>query len=125
MCRKGVASFARMSVAKISRWALSRLRPTLFRDLEFVLSLFPALKARLSHPAGPFRRRAANAGRCARAHEPSEIAAAGRALALACAPYGAADFRYAIRHLRQERGTTILLVEQNAFQALKLADRAM
>jgi branched-chain amino acid transport system ATP-binding protein len=29
-----------------------------------------------------------------------------------------------IRHLKQERGTTILLVEQNAFQALKIADRA-
>ena len=29
-----------------------------------------------------------------------------------------------IRQLRAERGTTILLVEQNAFQALKLADRA-
>jgi len=28
-----------------------------------------------------------------------------------------------VRHLRQEHGTTILLVEQNAFQALKLADR--
>jgi branched-chain amino acid transport system ATP-binding protein len=92
-------------------------------DLEFVLSLFPALKPRLSQSGGTL-----SGGE-------QQMLAVGRALisrpklllldepSLGLAPLMVRRIFDTIRHLRQEHGTTILLVEQNAFQALKIADR--
>jgi branched-chain amino acid transport system ATP-binding protein len=92
-------------------------------DLEFVLSLFPALKPRLSQSGGTL-----SGGE-------QQMLAVARALisrpklllldepSLGLAPLMVRRIFDTIRQLRQEHGTTILLVEQNAFQALKLADR--
>jgi len=93
-------------------------------DLEFVLSLFPPLKARLSQSGGTL-----SGGE-------QQMLAVARALisrpklllldepSLGLAPLMVQRIFATIRQLRQEHGTTILLVEQNAFQALKVADRA-
>jgi branched-chain amino acid transport system ATP-binding protein len=92
--------------------------------LEFVLFQFPALKARLSQSGGTL-----SGGE-------QQMLAVARALisrpklllldepSLGLAPLMVHRIFDTIRQLRQEHGTTILLVEQNAFQALKLADRA-
>ena len=92
--------------------------------IEFALSLFPALKPRLAQSGGTL-----SGGE-------QQMLAVARALisrpklllldepSLGLAPLMVRRIFDTIRQLRQEYGTSILLVEQNAFQALKLADRA-
>ena len=94
------------------------------QDLERVFALFPRLAgapdAAGRHPVG---RRAADAGHRPGPHVPAPGAAARRAVD---GP-GTHAHRPDLQHHRARstsQGTTILLVEQNASQALRLADRA-
>jgi branched-chain amino acid transport system ATP-binding protein len=92
------------------------------RDLELILQLFPVLKERQRQRAGTL-----SGGE-------QQMVAIGRTLmarprlllldepSLGLAPLVVAGIFRVIRSLR-ERGTTILLVEQNAKAALKVADR--
>ena len=122
---EGRRIFARMSVQEnLQMGAFSSAPEHFSSDLDFVLSLFPALKPRLSQSGGTL-----SGGE-------QQMLAVARALmsrpklllldepSLGLAPLMVRKIFDTIRQLREERGTTILLVEQNAFQALKLADRA-
>jgi len=110
MCRK-VGAYARA--------------PELFdRDLEFVLALFPQLKERMRQHGGTL-----SGGE-------QQMLAIARALmsrprlllldepSLGLAPLVVRQVFDALQSINREHGTTILLIEQNAFQALKLADDA-
>jgi len=97
-------------------------RKEVFRDLESVLELFPVLKERQKQLAGTL-----SGGE-------QQMLAIGRTLmarpklllldepSMGLAPKVANDIFKALETLRR-RGTTILLVEQNAKAALKVADR--
>jgi branched-chain amino acid transport system ATP-binding protein len=132
LIRRGVAHvpegrriFPRMTVRENLQMGAFSSRPDWYSsDLEFVLSLFPPLKARLRQSGGTL-----SGGE-------QQMLAVARALmsrpklllldepSLGLAPLMVRKIFDTIRQLREGRGTTILLVEQNAFQALKLADRA-
>ena len=88
-------------------------------DIDRVYDLFPILTERPGQAAGhPLRRRAADAGHGPGADGPARAAAAGRAVDGAVAPI---MMQTDLRHDRasiNDQGTTILLVEQNAAQAL-------
>jgi branched-chain amino acid transport system ATP-binding protein len=132
LIRRGIAHvpegrriFPRMSVREnLVMGAFACPAHRLSDSLEFVLSLFPALKPRLSQSGGTL-----SGGE-------QQMLAVARALisrpklllldepSLGLAPLMVRRNFDTIRQLREEYGTTILLVEQNAFQALKLADRA-
>ncbi|HYM18495.1 MAG TPA: ABC transporter ATP-binding protein [Micropepsaceae bacterium] len=93
-------------------------------DLDFVLELFPVLKDRLEQSGGTL-----SGGE-------QQMLAIGRALmsrpklllldepSLGLAPIIVRRVFDIIRDLNKERGMTVLLIEQNAFQALRLAGRA-
>jgi len=93
------------------------------RTREQVFTLFPRLKERLSQRGGTL-----SGGE-------QQMLAIGRALmsqprlllldepSLGLAPLVVRQIFGAIRQLNQESGLTVLLVEQNAFQALRLAHR--
>jgi branched-chain amino acid transport system ATP-binding protein len=99
--------------------AKSRRRET----LALVLSLFPALEAKLKNPAGSL-----SGGQ-------QQMVAIGRALmarpglllldepSLGLAPLIVADMFRAVRSIN-EQGTSVLLVEQNVAMAMSLAQRA-
>jgi len=122
---EGRRIFPRMSVREnLVMGAFACPAHGLSDSLEFVLSLFPALKPRFSQSGGTL-----SGGE-------QQMLAVARALisrpklllldepSLGLAPLMVRRIFDTIRQLRQEHRTTILLVEQNAFQALKLADRA-
>ncbi len=93
-------------------------------DLDFALTLFPQLKSRLAQRGGTL-----SGGE-------QQMLAIGRGLmsrprlllldepSLGLAPLIVRQVFDTIRAINKERKTTILLVEQNAFQALRLATRA-
>ena len=100
-----------------------RCRKTITASLERVFGLFPILRERTAQPGGTL-----SGGE-------QQMLALGRALmtsprlllldepSLGLAPLIVRDVFRTIRELKQA-GTTILLVEQNAHQALRIADRA-
>lgn len=93
------------------------------KDIEDIFSLFPILRERQKMPAGNL-----SGGE-------AQMLAIGRALmssprlllldepSMGLAPKIVNEIMRVITRLR-DRGTTILLVEQNAIKALKIADRA-
>ncbi len=124
-CPEGRQIFARLTVAENLRLAAGhrRDRSAVARDLERVLGLFPILGERQQQIAGllsggeqqmlALGRSIMSAPRLLLLDEPS----------LGLAPLVVERIFQVIAELRRE-GVTILLVEQNAWQALRLADRA-
>ena len=102
----------------------SRDKKTVHRDYEDIVELFPRLKQMLSRPGGLL-----SGGE-------QQMVAIGRGLmanpkvlmldepSLGLAPLIVKDIMTILRRLCDERGATIILVEQNVKAALKVADRA-
>jgi branched-chain amino acid transport system ATP-binding protein len=122
---EGRRIFAHMSVFEnLQMGAYARALDLFDRDLEFVLALFPQLKERMRQSGGTL-----SGGE-------QQMLAIARALmsrprlllldepSLGLAPLVVRQVFDALRSINREHGTTILLIEQNAFQALKLADDA-
>ena len=117
--------FPRMTVLENLRMGGYAVDPRHFpSDLEKVLALFPQLKARLTQRGGTL-----SGGE-------QQMLAIGRALvsrprmllldepSLGLAPLVALQLFQAIIAINRDDKLTVLLIEQNAYQALKLADRA-
>jgi branched-chain amino acid transport system ATP-binding protein len=129
--RKGIAQspegrriFPRMTVMENLQMGATTTDPRHFdEDLERVYALFPRLKERLGQRGGTL-----SGGE-------QQMLAIGRALmsrprvllldepSLGIAPILVRQIFDAIRQLNESSGMTILLVEQNAYHALKLAHR--
>jgi branched-chain amino acid transport system ATP-binding protein len=132
LVRRGIAHvpegrriFPRMTVLENLQMGAFTSDPKHFAtDFDFVLSLFPQLKTRLQQRGGTL-----SGGE-------QQMLAIGRGLmsrprlllldepSLGLAPLVVRQVFDTIRAINGERKTTILLIEQNAFQALKLADQA-
>jgi len=103
---------------------LRRDKPKMAEDLEYVFNLFPILRARAGQSGGTL-----SGGE-------QQMLAISRALmgrprmllldepSLGLAPLIIRNIFDIIRQINMERGTTVLLVEQNANLALKVAHRA-
>ena len=117
--------FPRMSVLENLHMGANASKPKNFSgDLEFVFTLFPRLKDRLDQRGGTL-----SGGE-------QQMLAIGRGLmsrprlllldepSLGLAPLIVRQVFDTIRAVNTERNLTILLIEQNAYQALKLADNA-
>ena len=129
--RRGVAQvpegrriFARMSVFENLQMGASIVDPAHFQgDLDRVFAMFPRLAERRQQRGGTL-----SGGE-------QQMLAIGRALmsrprlllldepSLGLAPLIVRQIFDTIRRIAREEGVTIFLVEQNAFHALKLADR--
>ena len=123
---EGRRIFGRMSVLEnLELGAFARVdREAVPQDLERVLALFPRLAERLGQKGGTL-----SGGE-------QQMLAIGRALmsrprlllldepSLGLAPMVVAEMLRTIRVLSQEKGMTVLLVEQNVAASLKLAEHA-
>ncbi|MDX7949893.1 ABC transporter ATP-binding protein [Lichenihabitans sp. Uapishka_5] len=121
---EGRRIFGRMTVYENLQMGASINKFAYFdQDLERVFVLFPRLKERIHQRGGTM-----SGGE-------QQMLAIARALmsrprlllldepSLGLAPLIVKQIFDAIRHLNKEEGLTVFLVEQNAFHALKLADR--
>ncbi|BAF60459.1 ABC-type branched-chain amino acid transport systems, ATPase component [Pelotomaculum thermopropionicum SI] len=121
MIPEGRAIFRRMSVEEnLEMGAYSRRDREIARDIAMIMERFPILKERRAQPAGNL-----SGGE-------QQMLAIGRALmarprlllldepSMGLAPQAVAEVFHIIRELNKQ-GVTILLVEQNARQALKVS----
>jgi branched-chain amino acid transport system ATP-binding protein len=124
MVPEGRGTFTRMSILEnLQMGAYLRHDPQLEEDLEQVYTLFPRLKERQAQLAGTL-----SGGE-------QQMLAMGRALmarprlllldepSMGLSPI-MVDKIFEVVHTIHRRGTTVLLVEQNASRALAVADRA-
>jgi branched-chain amino acid transport system ATP-binding protein len=124
MVPEGRGTFTRMSILEnLQMGAYLRHDPQLEQDLEQVYTLFPRLKERQAQLAGTL-----SGGE-------QQMLAMGRALmarprlllldepSMGLSPI-MVDKIFEVVHTIHRRGTTVLLVEQNASRALAVADRA-
>jgi len=131
IARRGIAHspegrriFARMSVLENLQMGAIAAEPAHFADdLERMLALFPRLKERLAQRGGTL-----SGGE-------QQMLAIGRALmsrprlllldepSLGLAPLIVRQIFEAVGRIAREEGVTVFLVEQDAFHALRLADR--
>ncbi len=122
---EGRRIFPRMSVLENLQMGAMIADPKYFNDdLEHVLMLFPRLKERMSQRGGTLSGGEQQMLAIARAlmSRPKLLLLDEPSLGLA--PLVTKQLFENIRAINREQGMTILLVEQNAFQALKLAHRA-
>jgi len=122
---EGRRLFAKLTVREnLVMGAITQPRADFGVALEAILALFPALSDKLDRTAGFL-----SGGE-------QQMVAIGRALmsrprlllldepSLGLAPLVVREIFKSLRRLREERGVTILLIEQNATLALDFADRA-
>ncbi len=122
---EGRRIFPRMSVFENLQMGAIVAKPAYFADdLERVLALFPRLKERLEQRGGTLSGGEQQMLAIARAmmSRPKLLLLDEPSLGLA--PLIVKQLFENIVEINREQKTTILLVEQNAFQALKLAHRA-
>jgi len=122
---EGRRIFPRMSVLENLQMGAMITDPKYFSsDLEHVLTLFPRLKERISQRGGTLSGGEQQMLAIARAlmSRPKLLLLDEPSLGLA--PLVTKQLFENIRTINRAQGMTILLVEQNAFQALKLAHRA-
>ncbi len=123
---EGRRVFATMTVREnleLGAYTRHRQKAEVKADLERVLSLFPRLQERITQSAGTL-----SGGE-------QQMLAIGRALmgkprlllldepSLGLAPFLVQSIFRIIQDINQQQGVTILLVEQNAHQALRIAQR--
>jgi branched-chain amino acid transport system ATP-binding protein len=124
-CPEGRRIFPRMTIFENLQMGASFVSDTYFAsDLERVYSIFPRLKERAAQRGGTL-----SGGE-------QQMLAIGRALmsrprllmldepSLGLGPLAVKQIFEVILHLNKEAGLTVLLVEQNALVALRIADRA-
>jgi branched-chain amino acid transport system ATP-binding protein len=122
MVPEGRGTFTRMTITEnLQMGAFVRNDNEIDADIDKVFAIFPRLKERGAAGRHDERRRAADAGHGPRADGPAQGAAAGRA------QHGPepimVDKIFEVVADIHSRGTTVLLVEQNASRALSLANR--
>ena len=124
MVPEGRGTFTRMTITEnLQMGAFVRNDNEIDADIDKVFAIFPRLKERAQATRRHHeRRRAADAGHGPRADGPAQGAAARRAVAWACRPIMVDKIFEVVADIHG-RGTTVLLVEQNASRALGLADR--
>jgi len=122
---EGRRIFSRMSVRENLRLGARLARPGRFQtNLDSVLALFPRLAERIDQPGGTLSGGEQQMLAISRAlmGEPELLLLDEPSLGLA--PMAVKLIFAAIGRINRERGTAILLVEQNAHHALALAHRA-
>lgn len=124
-CPEGRRIFPRMTVFENLQMGASLADPKNFADdLEYVTGLFPRLKERLHQRGGTLSGGEQQMLAIARAlmSRPKLLLLDEPSLGLA--PLIVKQIFKVIREINERDGVTVFLVEQNAYHALKLADRA-